>query len=223
MDSQNYYALLGLDPNANEAQICKAYKDMALRTHPDKSSRAKSRASASTENFQHVLEAFRVLIDPIQRAEYDRTHVFSRSDYQSSSQDRTKQKARKSAPKAWHHSPPEFNFTDDPPPEASAETNHDRKGSDGLFWFSDENIPDFDPWPRQDSKKTAEAFSFSLQDTDISEEEQIGGGDGPFTFSANPFQAETLADFRQTFGSMDHLSTLPSYTPLSEYEKTTYK
>ena len=70
---QSYYEILGTDNNATEREIKLAYREMALKIHPDKLSTSatdKERAAANTE-FQRVTEAYSTLIDPAQRQLYD--------------------------------------------------------------------------------------------------------------------------------------------------------
>lgn len=64
----NYYDILGVDQNANEVEIKKAYRQLALKYHPDKNPGDKS---AETK-FKEAAEAYEVLHDPQKRAQYDR-------------------------------------------------------------------------------------------------------------------------------------------------------
>ncbi|TID31278.1 hypothetical protein CANINC_000119 [Pichia inconspicua] len=58
------YDLLGVQPNANDADIKKAYRKMALKYHPDK-------PTGDTEKFKQVSEAFQILSDKEKREIYD--------------------------------------------------------------------------------------------------------------------------------------------------------
>lgn len=61
--------MLGLRRNAEEAEISRAYKALALRHHPDKNP-----GSAEAEvSFKRISEAYAVLRDPAKRREYDRS------------------------------------------------------------------------------------------------------------------------------------------------------
>ncbi|EIN10052.1 DnaJ-domain-containing protein [Punctularia strigosozonata HHB-11173 SS5] len=64
---QDYYKLLGVDRNASEDDIKKAYKKMALKWHPD---RNKGSEDASAK-FKQISEAFEVLSDKQKRTIYD--------------------------------------------------------------------------------------------------------------------------------------------------------
>ncbi|MBK7947472.1 MAG: DnaJ domain-containing protein [Deltaproteobacteria bacterium] len=70
----DYYAVLGLDANANTAEIKKAYFKAAKRYHPDSLAR---KGLAGLEDkaarvFGRVSEAFEILTDPDKKAAYDR-------------------------------------------------------------------------------------------------------------------------------------------------------
>lgn len=66
--SDDLYETLGLNKDANEDQIKKAFKKMAMQYHPDKNP---DNPDAS-EKFKKVNEAYSTLSDPDQRAVYDR-------------------------------------------------------------------------------------------------------------------------------------------------------
>jgi len=65
---KDYYAILGLSRNADEAQIKTAYKKAALKYHPDRNVQDPETAN---KKFKEVSEAFQVLSDKNQRAVYD--------------------------------------------------------------------------------------------------------------------------------------------------------
>jgi molecular chaperone DnaJ len=69
----DHYAILGVDPDATDAQITHAYRVLLRRHHPD-TRVATDGDQAATEDtrLQHVLAAYTVLHDPRQRADYDR-------------------------------------------------------------------------------------------------------------------------------------------------------
>jgi molecular chaperone DnaJ len=64
---EDYYAVLGVPRNATEEQIRSAYRQQALKFHPDR-----NRAPDAAERFKEVTEAYEVLRDRDKRAMYDR-------------------------------------------------------------------------------------------------------------------------------------------------------
>ena len=64
----DYYKLLGVQKNASEQDINKAYKKLAVKYHPDKNPDQKELAE---ENFKKVSEAYEVLSNKEKRATYD--------------------------------------------------------------------------------------------------------------------------------------------------------
>ncbi len=66
MADQDYYDLLGIDRNADEETIKKAYRKLAMQYHPDRNSEPDAE-----EKFKELGEAYSVLSDPQKRARYD--------------------------------------------------------------------------------------------------------------------------------------------------------
>jgi len=69
IDSEDYYAVLGVERTASEAEISKAYKKLALKHHPDKNPDNRDKAEAA---FKKISEAYSVLGDKEKRQHYDR-------------------------------------------------------------------------------------------------------------------------------------------------------
>ena len=62
-----HYEILGVDKNASEQEIKKAYRTLSLEFHPDR-----NRDSVeATQKFQEIGEAYETLADPQKREEYD--------------------------------------------------------------------------------------------------------------------------------------------------------
>ena len=64
----DFYAVLGVAREADEAEIKKAYRKLAMEHHPDRNNGDK----AAEEKFKEIAEAYEVLRDPDKRAAYDR-------------------------------------------------------------------------------------------------------------------------------------------------------
>ena len=70
--SDDYYAILGLDKNATETQIKKAYKKLAVKYHPDKhSNKSEAEKTKAEDKFKEISEAYQVLSDPEKKEMYD--------------------------------------------------------------------------------------------------------------------------------------------------------
>ncbi|KAK6345725.1 hypothetical protein TWF718_007633 [Orbilia javanica] len=65
---EDFYTLLGVDRNADQDEIKKAYRRKALELHPDKNV---NNVEAATKLFSEVQAAYEVLSDPQERAWYD--------------------------------------------------------------------------------------------------------------------------------------------------------
>mgnify|MGYP002135567399 CR=1 FL=1 len=65
--SKNYYDILGIDKNASEAEIKKAYKKKALEYHPDRNKGDKN----AEKKFKEVNEAYQTIGDKTKRENYD--------------------------------------------------------------------------------------------------------------------------------------------------------
>ncbi len=68
MEYKDYYKILGVDRNAEEKEIKKAYRKLARQYHPDVNPGDKT----AEERFKDINEAHEVLSDPEKRQKYDR-------------------------------------------------------------------------------------------------------------------------------------------------------
>jgi len=68
MAKEDFYKLLGVDRNASDAEIKKAYRKMAMKFHPDRNTDNPEQAEAK---FKEIKEAYEVLSDAKKRSAYD--------------------------------------------------------------------------------------------------------------------------------------------------------
>lgn len=67
MDFKDYYKILGVEKNASQDEIKKAYRKLAQKYHPDKN----QGDSNAEKKFKDIGEAYQVLSDPEKRNKYD--------------------------------------------------------------------------------------------------------------------------------------------------------
>ena len=68
MAEKDYYEILGVKKTADDAELKKAYRDLAKKYHPDKNKGNKEAES----RFKEISEAYAVLSDAEKRSQYDR-------------------------------------------------------------------------------------------------------------------------------------------------------
>ncbi len=68
MGGRDYYEILGVPRDADQAAIKSAFRKLAMKMHPDQNPGCK----VSEEKFKELGEAYAVLSDPEKRAQYDR-------------------------------------------------------------------------------------------------------------------------------------------------------
>lgn len=110
MLQKDYYKILGLDRQATQQDIKKAFRRLAREYHPDVN---KHRPDAQAR-FKEVAEAYEVLGDPERRKQYDGGHIdqtwFSSSSFDNIRDIFERTSSRQSHESAQHKS--KFNFTD---------------------------------------------------------------------------------------------------------------
>lgn len=67
MEYKDYYKILGVERNASKDEIKRAYRQLALKYHPDKNPNDKK----AEAQFKEINEAYDVLGDPAKRSKYD--------------------------------------------------------------------------------------------------------------------------------------------------------
>ena len=67
----DYYKVLGLPRNASNEEIHAAYRNMAVKYHPDKN---QGKEKETAEKFKEIARAFEVLGDPSKRHRYNIKH-----------------------------------------------------------------------------------------------------------------------------------------------------
>lgn len=67
MEYKDYYKILGVERNASKDEIKRAYRKLALKTHPDRNPGDKK----AEEQFKNINEAYQVLSDAEKRSRYD--------------------------------------------------------------------------------------------------------------------------------------------------------
>jgi curved DNA-binding protein len=75
MAAADYYKTLGIDKNASDSDIKKAYRKLAMKYHPDHTKGDKT----AEEKFKKISEAYAVLSDPEKRKQYD---TYGSADFQ---------------------------------------------------------------------------------------------------------------------------------------------
>ena len=74
MEFKDYYAILGVEPAADEKTIKTAYRKLARKYHPDMNKEA-----GAEDRFKEVAEAYEVLSSAEKRAEYDQLRQYGRA------------------------------------------------------------------------------------------------------------------------------------------------
>ena len=67
MAAKNYYTILGVNKNASDEEIKRAYRKLAMKYHPDRNPNKKE----AEERFKEINEAYAVLSDKEKRKQYD--------------------------------------------------------------------------------------------------------------------------------------------------------
>jgi DnaJ family protein C protein 7 len=68
---RDYYKILDLKPDANENDIRKAYKKLALKWHPDRNNESEEAKQMAEKKFRDISDAYSVLSDAKKKQQYD--------------------------------------------------------------------------------------------------------------------------------------------------------
>jgi molecular chaperone DnaJ len=129
MPERDYYNILKLDPNASHADIRRSFRQLALRYHPDQN----PDDPHASEKFKVITEAYKVLINPKTRANYDRVRRAPQTQ-----RDRAGGHARRHGGASRHPSPPP-----DPKSSPSAKTSSSDDAEDQHTrrpWWQEEEL-----------------------------------------------------------------------------------
>ncbi|CAD2215072.1 DnaJ domain containing protein, putative [Angomonas deanei] len=75
----DFYLVLGVDEKAQAAEVKKAYRQLALKNHPDRAGRDALAQQNARENMAIINEAYDVLINEQTRMQYDASRMFADS------------------------------------------------------------------------------------------------------------------------------------------------
>lgn len=68
---RDYYEILGVSKNADENEIRKSYKKLALKYHPDRNNESEEDKQMAEKKFRDISDAYTVLSDPKKKQSYD--------------------------------------------------------------------------------------------------------------------------------------------------------
>ncbi|MGE0242428.1 MAG: J domain-containing protein [Nitrososphaeraceae archaeon] len=73
----DYYKILGITMESNQLQIRKAFRELALKYHPDKNKNSEE----SKQKFMEIVQAYEILSDETSRKRYD-NNLANRNNFQ---------------------------------------------------------------------------------------------------------------------------------------------
>jgi curved DNA-binding protein CbpA len=102
LDQLDYYALLGVTPDASLADIRAGFREFARRHHPDCYAGDARSAAEASRIYRRGTEAYRVLTHPQQRRAYDEQVKQGKLRLEPQAAGSVRPGARSSAPEAVH-------------------------------------------------------------------------------------------------------------------------
>ena len=69
--NRDYYQILGINRNATQDEIKKAYRKLALKYHPDRNSESEQSKKIAQRKFQDISDAYSILSDPKKKEMFD--------------------------------------------------------------------------------------------------------------------------------------------------------
>jgi DnaJ-class molecular chaperone len=78
----DYYKILGISKDSNQIEIRKAFRELALKYHPDKNKNSEE----SNQKFMEIVQAYEVLSDTRARKRYDDNNLANEKIFQQQKQ-----------------------------------------------------------------------------------------------------------------------------------------
>ncbi|WP_026135599.1 tetratricopeptide repeat protein [Nafulsella turpanensis] len=98
----NYYHILGVSRRSSAKEIKEAYRQLALRYHPDRN----PGSSYAEERFKEISHAYQVLKNPLKKEQHD--HMLDYQDFQAQTIQPQQEQAYKQASNGASYSPPPY-------------------------------------------------------------------------------------------------------------------
>lgn len=166
----DYYHILGLDSNVTRAQIRRSFRTLAVRYHPDQN----PTDPGAEETFKLITQAYKVLVDPKKRAQYDRT----RRAAQAQRARKASYARRRAAQKRPSEPAPRQRARTTTETPSPSKTRTDKQRVDKPWWKQEEKPPPPPPPPPPEPEPEPEPVDGANVEVDIvvsSEIAEMGG------------------------------------------------
>lgn len=152
----NHYEILGVGSDATELQIKEAYRREAMKWHPDRHDGAAAKGEAD-RRFKDLAVAYRILRNPVDRANYDRQlEQKLRQEYEARQKEQARQQRahnEQAQQRQTRQEPPQPDFADTGPQlEEQTASNDDanqmfyEQMQDLAFELAGRGFPEFNIW-----------------------------------------------------------------------------